>query len=116
GFRGLEEPTDLGPSSRLPGKIRVAKPRELVIEITIDRDGMDWQPGSSARIFWEDGATPADASVVTERTTRPGPVLIGQTVRLWLRFDSDLPAATPVRLELLDDVTGNPSFEVELVG
>jgi hypothetical protein len=104
------------PSTRLVGKVRVAKLRELVIEITIEHDGTDWQPGSRARVFWREGATRVEATVVIERTTRPGPVLIGQTVRLWLRFDSDLPAGSPLRIMLYDGVTGPRSFDIMIVG
>jgi Ca-activated chloride channel family protein len=111
----FEESEGATASRRLRGRILLTKPRELVIEIVIDRDGIDWQPGSRAVVEWGEqpaGPAPAGATIVIERTTRPGPVLIGQTVRLWLRFDFDLPAAKPAIVRLHDG--RSLSFEIEL--
>jgi Ca-activated chloride channel family protein len=112
----LSQSESFASADRLAGKILLAKGRQMVVEIIVDRDGLDWQPGARARIDWADGAFASlvEATIVVERTTRPGPVLIGQTVRLCLRFDSDLPAtARPARIDLLD-ADGRASFSIEI--
>lgn len=79
------------------GKILLRKPRALAIGVTVPSDAFRWQPGERVRVIFADG-TELLARVDAARTTAAGSLALGQTLRLWLELDADLPAADPRRV------------------
>jgi Ca-activated chloride channel family protein len=74
---------------KLRAKVVIATAREIVFEVTIEKD-FEWRPPASVLVVWADGASQSGV-VDAGRTTGAGRVTIGQTVRLALRFDVDVP-------------------------
>jgi Ca-activated chloride channel homolog len=89
GFTGRRAPT------AFEGRLVLRKDRELTLEIEV-KAPFHWEPGK-ATVQWSDG-TMVRAEIVKERTTAPGPVTPGLTVRLTLRLVADGSAAPPVEV------------------
>jgi hypothetical protein len=88
------------PSRRLRGRVVLAKPRLLVVNIAIDND-LSWGPSYRAEVEWSDG-TRAIATIDAVRSTAPARVVGGQSIRLCLQFADDVPSTAPVFLRLDD--------------
>lgn len=89
---------DRPPSSpHLIGRVVLRKDRELTVEVDLDAS-LDWKP-EQAIVVWSDG-TRVRAEIVAERTTAPGLVAAGLTVRLSLRLIADGPLEAPDRVAL----------------
>jgi Ca-activated chloride channel family protein len=82
------------PVEELTGKVSLLRGRSLVINILVDVAALDWQPGFEAVVLWEDEGS-VKATVIEKRSTAPGTVVNGQTVRLWLELDGDPHPGTP---------------------
>jgi Ca-activated chloride channel family protein len=85
---------------RLRGRITRKKGRAWIVEIEIEVDAelgeLDWAPGSEAFVDGDDGRV--RAVVDAGQTTRAGRLTRGQTVRLVLTLDRELPSARTIEL------------------
>lgn len=83
-----------GQARRLRGRIALQKGGDLVIEVSVDDAGLDWDPGPRAEISLEDGAI-APATVDASRSTRKGSLSAGQLARLTLTLEAGALGAAP---------------------
>jgi Ca-activated chloride channel family protein len=90
--KGVSRPRHL---AALRGRLVLRKERELTLEIEAEVP-FDSELGK-CDVGWSDGMV-LRAEVVRERTTAPGPVTPGLTVRLTLRLVADGPPAAPVEV------------------
>jgi Ca-activated chloride channel family protein len=70
----------------LRGRLVLRKDDEIVVEVLVEGEDLDWDPAfPGARLTLDDG-TVGQATLVVERTTRAGLVRQGQSLRLVLRL------------------------------
>jgi Ca-activated chloride channel homolog len=94
---------------RLQGRIVSRKGRRLVLEIELDAP-LDWQPAGVSLRF-AGLARSVAAEIEWERTTRPGSLAAGITLRLVVELGEDPPAQAP---ELVELVSGSLALEIVL--
>jgi Ca-activated chloride channel family protein len=82
----------------LRGRVALARGGELVIEVTIDGEPLDWAP-RAVTVVLRDGRT-LDAIVDARRTTRAGQLSVGQSARLALTLAEAVEAGTILRVVL----------------
>jgi len=89
----------LGPSAKpLRGRLVLRNGRDLTIEIDAEI-ALDWEPAQVSAV-WAGGRR-VRAEIVTDRTTSPGAIAPGLTVRLGVRLVADAPADLPEQVLLL---------------
>ena len=79
--------------------LRLHKGRKLVLELRVDGDAVDWNPGLAIRILCEDGSELGATFDLS--TTRAGTYHAGQVIRLVLELDAE-PGTRPVQLTVGD--------------
>jgi len=72
--------------------------RDLTIEIDAET-ALDWEPAQVSAV-WAGGRR-VRAEIVADRTTSPGAIVPGLTVRLGVRLVADAPADLPEQVLLL---------------
>jgi Ca-activated chloride channel family protein len=90
----------------LVGKLTLRKQRAIVVEVELGDFEFTFELPSKVKLGYKDG-TMLDAEFVAAKSTRPGPLSRGSTLRLWLATEVDLPSAPLlwVRVE-------HPDFEL----